>query len=383
MILATAVSVAVSTLFSPAATAIRSEPLPELTESQEAEFREGFAAFRDMTFPNEGLGPVYNAQQCYNCHSNPLGGLSARKRAIVTRFGRNDAGVFDPLTHLGGPLLQSKSLSKECRETVPAEANVVAQRVPTSMMGGGLIEAIPDQQIIDRAIAQQLENPAMAGRVHVVTSVSDGLPHVGRFGWKAQWALIPDAVADAMLNELGMTNALFPSENAPNGDPDLLAQCDTVPEIEDTDDFLGRFTHLVRYLAPPPPRRARQEENPRVVQGKALFHAIGCAFCHSNGYTTESTIPALDGKSIPLYSDLLLHDIGTGDGIVQGDAQGNEFRTPPLSIDTKSPYLHDGRARNMDDAVDAHRGQALAIRDAYFALSKAERKTIRKFLKFK
>src|SRR5262245_6279789 len=293
-------------------------PLPGLTEAQLAEFKEGFDAFRTQVFDMEGLGPAFNGARCYLCHSNPaLGGQSTRSRAVVTRFGRINGASFDPLAARGGSLLQHKAISAECAEVVPPEANVVIQRVVTSTFGAGLVEAIPDQQIIDRATAEQVANAAWAGRVHMVTSVSDGRRHVGRFGWKANNALIIDAVGDAMLNELGLTNALFPTETAPNGDLGLLAQCDAVPDPEDRADFLNKLTRLLRYLGRP---AAPSRVNDVSLQGEALFHSIGCAFCHYGGYTAVSPIAAIDGQSVEVYSDLLLPEIGTGNGIVHGDA---------------------------------------------------------------
>src|SRR5262249_50196910 len=369
----------VLTLLAPTVHAKGGGPLPGLTDGELAEFKDGFEAFRDQIFPEEGLGPVFNGRRCYLCHRNPaLGGRSARRSAIVTRFGRVDGGIFDPLTSLGGSLLQQIAIKPECAEVVPPEANIVAQRKVTPAFGAGLIEAIPDEQIIDRAMAEQAANPAMAGRVHTVTSPSDGLPHVGRFGWNAHQALIYDMVGEALLNELGLTNALFPVENAPNGDLGLLAGCDAVPDPEDTRDFLGKITHLLRYIGPP---ATRGRVNDVALHGETVFHSIGCGFCHFSGYTAVSPIAAIDGKSVPIYSDLLLHDIGTGDGIVQGDAQGNEFRTPLIWLAAVGPFLHDGRARSVTEAIDAHRGQALPVRDAYFALSLSDQQAVLKFLK--
>jgi CxxC motif-containing protein (DUF1111 family) len=351
-------------------------PLPGLTDGELAEYRDGFNAFRAQVFVQQGLGPVFNATQCYTCHSNPaLGGQSGH---MVTRFGRNTGG-FDPLANEGGSLLQTKGITGPCTETLPADADIVIKRNATSLLGAGLVEAIPDQQILDRAAAEAATNAASAGRVHVVTGVSDGLPHAGRFGWKSQGALIVDVVGEAMLNEMGFTNALFPTDEAPNGDPALLAQCDTAPDPEDTADVLHRLTRLVTFLSPPPPPAKLNDVK---ILGEALFHTIGCAFCHYEGYTAASTNPAIDGQSVPLYSDLLLHDVGTGDGIVQGDAQGNEFRTAPLwLVKGSQPYLHDGRARSIKDAIDAHANQAQFARDAYFALSAPEQNAVQRFLK--
>jgi CxxC motif-containing protein (DUF1111 family) len=352
-------------------------PLPGLSPDELVQYQEGFDAFRDKLFPEQGLGPAFNGARCYLCHSNPaLGGQSSK---TVTRFGRVTGGAFDPLEAVGGSVLQEKAISSSCGERLPTDASVVIERNATSLLGAGLVEAIPDQQIIDRATAQMAENPGRAGRVHAVTSVSDGLVHAGRFGWKAQGALLVDVVAEAMLNEMGFTNALFPTDMAPGGDLGVLARCDSVPDPEDTTDFLGTVTRLVRFLAPPPlPARV----NDVMLQGERLFHAIGCGFCHYAGYTSVSANPAIDGQSVALYSDLLLHDIGTGDGVVQGDAQGTEFRTPPLwLVRGAQPYLHDGRARSVTQAIDAHHGQALDVRDAFFALTAFEQNAILRFLR--
>jgi len=353
------------------------EPLQGLTPAEIAEYDEGFAAFRAHLSKDQGLGPTFNGARCYLCHRGPaLGGQSNK---TVTRFGRVDGGVFDPLTSLGGSLLEEKAITPDCAEVVPASANVVIKRNAPSALGDGLVEAIPDQQIMDRATAELAENPAMAGRVHLVTGVSDGLVHVGRFGWKAQGALLVDVVGEAMLNELGITNALFPAENAPNGNVGLLAQCDSVPDPEDAAlGFLDKLTNLVRFLSPVP---RPKHMNDVALYGETLFHQIGCGFCHYAEYTSVSSNPAIDGKTVDLYSDLLLHDIGTGDGIVQGDAQGNEFRTPPLWVVRGAhPYLHDGRVRTVLDAIDAHHGQADDVRNAFFALSAYDQKAILRFL---
>src|SRR5262249_31286278 len=158
----------------------------------------------------------------------------------------------------------------------------------------------------------------------------------------------------------------------------LVARCDAVSDPEDTRDFLNKISRLLRYLGrPASPSRVSDVAK----QGEALFHSIGCAFCHYSGYTAVSPIAAIDGQSVEIYSDLLLHDIGTGDGVVQGDAQGNEFRTPPLWVGMRHAYLHDGRVRSIPDAIDAHHGQAQDVRDAFFALSAAEQAAIVRFLK--
>lgn len=351
-------------------------PLPGLTAAELLEFKRGFLAFRDQLFPQQGLGPAFNEARCYACHRNPaLGGQSNK---TVVRFGRMAGDRFDPLDAFGGPLLQANGIAAGCVERMPREASVVTMRNATSLLGAGLIEAIPDQQIIARA-AEQAQDPARAGRVHLVASQSQGTRRVGRFGWKSQGAVLLDVVAEAMRNEMGFTNALVPAETPPGGDAALLAGCDAVADPEDRADFLGTVTRLVRYLAPPPgPSRVTET----MLLGEAVFQEIGCAFCHATGYTAVSPYPAIDGQRVDLYSDLLLHDVGTGDGIVEGDARGTEFRTPPLWLVRGShPYLHDGRARTVTEAIAAHGGQAQEVRDAYFARSSAEQNAVLKFLR--
>ncbi len=353
-------------------------PLPGLTQAEIDAYKVGFNAFREHVGAGEGLGPTFNGgSRCYHCHRGPaLGGTS---KDTVARFGRTGAGGFDPLTSLGGPVLQEKAVVPGCEEIIPPQANLVVHRSVSSALGAGLVEAIPDQQILDRAAVQSAMNPAMAGRPHMVISVSDGQQHVGRFGWKAPGALLVDVVAEAMVNEMGITNPLFPAERAPNGDAALLAQCDPVPDPEDPGVFLDELTTLLRFLSPMPlPRRLHGV----AIPGEAVFDAIGCGFCHYAGYTTVSANAAIDGKLVDLYSDLLLHDVGTGDGVVEGDAQAGEFRTAPLWVlKSTAPYLHDGRARTIEDAILAHGGQAAGVVGAYRALSKQDRLAILKFLK--
>jgi len=353
-------------------------PLPGLSEAEMAAYVEGADIFCSHLSAQQGLGPVFNGNSCYSCHRRPLiGGLG--NGPLVTRFGYTDGQTFDPLTSRGGSVLQAKAFPPECAETLPPEANVISRRRTPSVMGAGLIEAIPDDQIFAQAMAELAANPASAGRVHMVTGVSDGLPHVGRFGWKSQTALVIDFIGGAMRDELGVTNDLFPTENAPNGDAALLAQCDLAPDPEDTTGMLYKIYDVLKFIGPPPlPRRI----TPVITYGEQLFDTVGCTSCHYAGYTAVSSHPVLDGKPVALYSDLLLHDIGTGDGIVQGDAQGNEFRTAPLwLVRTGRPYLHDGRAATLTIAIDMHQNQALSVRNAYFALPPADQRAIQQFLK--
>mgnify|MGYP001603214152 CR=1 FL=1 len=322
------------------------QPLPGLIPSELTRFTAGKTAFQRIFSAAEGLGPILNQQSCASCHNNPVGGSGA---ISVTRFGFFDekGGGFDPLNSLGGSLLQSESISTECAETIPPEATVITQRITTSSLGLGLLEAIPDAAIL----ANESPGPGVSGHAHMVPAFEDppmSPLRVGRFGWKAQVATVLTFSADAALNEMGITNRFVMTENDPNGvNPPSLGTCDTVADPEDGPDlegfhFIDRVTDFQRFLAPPP-------QTPKAgMTGEGLFNSVGCAVCHVASYTTANN-PALEvairNKPIRPYSDFLVHDMGLlGDGIAQGQADVREIRTPPLwGVRVRDPLLHDGR----------------------------------------
>jgi CxxC motif-containing protein (DUF1111 family) len=260
---------------------------------------------------------------------------------------------------------------------------VIAHRQTTPRFGAGLVEAIPDQAISKGATLKKPDG--IKGTVSMVQDVATGQTRVGRFGWKAQEATLLSFAGDAYVNEIGITNRLFPTENAPNGNLALLAEFDTVADPEDqTDPVTGkadidRFTDFMRYLAPPP-------INPPTVStkaGEALFKQINCAVCHQPDWVTgPNAIAALNSVPFKLYSDLLLHDMGLlGDGIAQGTAGITEMRSAPLwGLSARSPYLHDGRAATVDAAIRAHDGEAAASRNRYIKLTPAQRQQLLDFL---
>ena len=357
-------------------------PLTGLTAEQLASFNDGRADFVMAERPNTGLGPIFNNVSCVSCHRGPAPGGSSRIN--VTRFGLTTADGFDPLADLGGSLLQLRAIAPAAREHIPAQANTVALRQTTPLFGLGLIEAIPDDTI--RALADRPEVDGVKGRAAEVVDIATGELRVGRFGWKNQHATLLSFSADAYLNEMGITNRFFSTENAPNGDAALLARFDRVADPEDRTnpntglDGVDRLTNFQRLLAPPVARALTANG----TAGRALFTTVGCAQCHvPNLQTGSSDIAALSNQSIALYSDLLLHDMGTlGDGIPQADAGPNEFRTPPLwGLSTTAPYLHDGRAGNVDRAIRAHAGEGNVARQRYEALTNTQRAQLLEFLR--
>lgn len=338
------------------------EPLQGLSPAELALFEAGAATYGATLAPEDGLGPIFNKAGCFSCHTNPLGGWGS---ITVTRFGFADKGSFDPLSQLGGPLHQVSSIlmgETDCSEVIPGAevANVIALRLTNSSMAFGLIEAIPDADILANEDPFDLDKDGVRGRAHMVPAFEDCVQtpegpdcssaplRVGRFGWKAQIATTLSFSADASVMEMGLTNRFFPNDNAPNGDFDLLALCDTVPDPEDVPDssgfdFVDRVTHFQRYLGVPP-------QTPRSgMTGEAIFNAIGCAVCHVAEWTTAddpSLETAIRNKTIRPYSDFLLHNMGLlGDGIPDGTAGELDIRTPTLwNVATRDPMLHDGRA---------------------------------------
>ena len=363
------------------ATADFGDPLPGLSANHLADFAEGREDFEEEDDAASGLGPVFNNVSCVACHSVPTtGGSSA---IFVTRFGHSGASGFDGMESEGGSLLQQSAIDPLVQEIVPAQANVVAKRMTTPLFGAGLIEAIPDVDILRNA--QAAKPPGISGRVSVVHDVATGQTKVGRFGWKAQQANLLSFAGDAYLNEVGITSRLFPTENAPNGKAALLAQYDLVADPEDVVDpatgksDIDHFADYMRMLAPPPTVPLTD----RARAGKQLFNDVNCDSCHLPSMTTgPSSIRMLDHKPVPLYSDLLLHDMGPlGDGIVQGTARASEMKTAPLwGLRVRTVFLHDGRAATVDAAIRMHDGEASRARDRYKRLSGNEQRALLEFL---
>jgi cytochrome c551/c552 len=362
------------------------EPLPGLTPAQLARFDAGRLAFTRVLAATDGLGPIMNDHSCASCHQTPrIGGSGAK---VVTRFG-NSGPPFDPLESLGGSLLQAQTTEAICQEVVPSQANVVISRITPSIFGGGLVEAINGGDITRRETNPPVGVSGKAHRVHPFEDSPFARLKVGRFGWKAQQATLLSFSADASLNELGFTNRFLPVENAPNGNQQLLLLCDHTPDPEDGPDAQGfhgidRQRDFQRFLAQPP-------QTPRSgMTGEAIFNTVGCTACHVTAFTTGTAEPPLAGQTIKPYSDFLLHDMGSlGDGIVQGMGTEREMRTPLLwGLLSRATIglLHDGsstggtQAQNVSSAISFHDGEALASRNAFFALAPVDQQRVLSFL---
>jgi CxxC motif-containing protein (DUF1111 family) len=248
-----------------------------------------------------------------------------------------------------------------------------------------LVEAIPDDTLLALEDSQDRNRDGISGRAAMVTDVATGERRVGRFGWKAQHATLLAFGADAYRNEMGITNDLFPNESLFGVGEAQLRHCDPMPDPEDVRERstgrrgIDNFESVMRFLAPV----ARSHSNEETRDGEQLFSNIGCAGCHVPALTTgTSANPLFHRRPVPLFSDLLLHDIGTGDGIRQAAGEPEEIRTPALwGLRLRRPLLHNGSAATIEDAIARHRAEAETARRGFDRLTATERQRLLAFLR--
>jgi CxxC motif-containing protein (DUF1111 family) len=355
-------------------------PLPGLTKAEGDAFMAGLEDFLEVETVEDGLGPVFNGKSCAECHAVPSVGGSEPNAGVAreTRIGRLFNGVFDPLdgsvsVNRGGGLLQQRAINLPgCRlkgEVVPPEATFVSLRLTQPLFGAGLMEAIPEATI--------LANQSNGGRPNYVVNPDTGATELGRFGWKAQVATLHQFAGDAYLNEMGITNPSFPHENLPQGQP-MPPGCDPVADPEDDGSGVTAFTNFMRFLAPAP----RRPVTDQVRQGEHVFGEIGCASCHvPTMMTGPNAVAALSNQPVNLFSDLLIHDVGTGDGIEQGQAKGSEFRTAPLwGLSRRDRFMHDGRSKSIEEAILRHGVDAQNAVNDFGGLSPSDHDALLAFL---
>lgn len=349
-----------STLSTTTRPVLPGSPLAGLTPAEFERFRLGREDFLEVETAEEGLGPAYNGTSCGSCHSVPALGGTAAVSTIRAGY-RDEEGNFIPLH--GGTIYHLFSTPPHRAQVqIPPEANVIDRRVPIPLFGGGLVEAIPEATIIALEDPEDLNKDGISGRAARIIDVGDHLPRIGRFGWKAQHGTLLAFGADAYRNEMGITNDLFPNELALGVDPAVLELADPRPALEDEPEpttglrGIDNFESFLKFLAP----LERGPLTPAVVRGEQIFKTIGCSACHVPQLKTgPSENPLFDRKAVNLFSDLLLHDVGTGDGIVQEDALANEIRTPPLwGLRFRRPLLHNGSVPTVEDAIRRHQGEA-------------------------
>lgn len=352
-------------------------------------FNDNRFIFEEVETAADGLGPTYNAQSCAECHQNvATGGAS---QVAEHRTGRTDTtgGFFESL---GGSLIQSRATAPDIVERVAFEDDVRTFRISTNTLGLGYVECISNETL--RAIRDAQPEQMRGTALMVPVLEGDGSARIGRFGWKSQHASLESFAADAYLNEMGITTPLFPEENTSGGRAvGMGTHYDYVPDPEDDGVDIVAFADFMRATKAP----SRGPITADVTAGEAIFTSIGCATCHTATVKTarpgtkinggQFTVPtALGNKIIHPYSDFLVHDIGTGDGIPvlpgpEYAATASLMRTAPLwALRTRNRLMHDGLSFTKQEAIERHSGQAEAVKQSYVALSAAEQRQLMLFL---
>ena len=355
------------------------DPLPGLTADETDRFERGREVF-DRTFvPETGLGPLFNADACGECHEDPIAGGFGDEVEVHVAALRPD-GFCDPLADEGGVVIQQsvtpalKAALGIDSEPVPTEATARASRTTPDLFGFGLLDAVPDDAILALADPEDRNHDGISGRPN---HFLDG--RIGRFGRKAFVPRLDEFNHGAFVIEMGITNPAQPSEESIGGKP-IPAGVDPVPEPEIGERDLGLTDDFVRFLAPPTalPLDAEGE------RGRLVFGTIGCAACHVASLRTGANpVRALSLRSVHAYTDLLLHDMGPERAdICLGDAAPSEFRTEPLmGLRLMTAFLHDGKARTVEEAIRLHGGEAAGSRTRFEKLSTVRRAALLRFLK--
>lgn len=413
----------------------------------------------------DGLGPLYNGQSCRECHQTPVSG--AGSQVMELRVGHLDShGFFQnpeiPINHgseviKGRTLVNDRAICPEVQEHVPTSENIRTNRLVTSALGDGYVEAISDETLL-KIRKQQCKGShgKICGQaVKVPVPESEGQNRIGRFGWKDQHASLLAFAADAYLNEMGITSTLQKDEvtttcnppittTVPNNDPTKITEPNSLPDPNENLEDIDHFASFMRSLKAPA-RDESMSASSDVKRGQDLFTKIGCATCHVETIVTGKSPAAaggaglrpeaLENRTIHPFSDFLLHDIGTGDGIAvalvehfgrhllerrmreETSAEANEpsakteeecsesyqtavaegekhpkllrdtlcarnkIRTAPLwGVRLRSRLMHDGNSVEFDDAIRRHRGEAAHVTDRFLKLKAADQKALLAFL---
>jgi CxxC motif-containing protein (DUF1111 family) len=410
------------------------------TTGASAYFTDGLSRFQEIETPQSGLGPRFNTNQCASCHSQPAVGGSSPSATAYPYLGVNpetlvyqlsgaknelpsfvtadgparearfkyflnpngslsstpDGGVHDLYTIAGRSDATGCTLTQPDFEHNLALGNVIF-RIPTPTFGAGLIENIPDETILANmnANSQAKQSLGISGRPN--RSGNDGT--ITRFGWKAQNKSLEIFAGEAYNVEMGVSNELFQNKRSSPDEAGLPPGCRINPTPEDHTNFTAAgelipsdvvaFAMFMRLLAPPTPSETVPGGADSISRGKNNFVSAGCALCHTPTMTTgaSSITPGLSNVNANLYSDLLIHQMGANlaDGVSQGGAGPNEFRTAPLwGLGQRAFFLHDGRTSNLLDAIRAHSGQgseANGVITRFHSLTEQQKQDLLNFLR--
>lgn len=362
------------------------DPIEGLTRAERAQFERGRQEFQRVFTPETGLGPIFNADACVECHENPVPGGAGDEIEIHVAILVADGGHCDLLVELGGPVIQQQvtpalkaALNIDSEPIPPGVA--IARRTSPDLFGFGLLDAVPDSVILALADPDDRNGDGISGRPN---RGFDG--RLGRFGRKAIVPTLTEFNQGAFPIEQGVTNPAVPTEESIGGSaiPDGV---DPTPEPEIGLEAIQATDAFVRFLAPPAPLRLTHSGG----RGRDLFSKVGCASCHYPTLRTgNSPSAALRHRSVSAYTDLLLHDMGPVlADICFGIAAPSEFRTEPLmglrfseDIEEGAPrFLHDGRAKSLEEAILLHGGEAAHSQQRFQALSEKDRAALLEFLR--
>ncbi len=363
-------------------------PIAGLSAEWQDRYEDGYRAFELIYGPSRGLGPTYINTTCVSCHAGAQRGPDVVTKMVV--MDGDEPAADQSALPWGNTVRENVAAGGETPILPPegVEGLFLSVRIGPAVYGRGYIEAVADSEI-ERVEAEQAAAGVVSGRINRITfsatdADSEFHDHVagetgliGRFGLKARVATLDEFAADALVGDMSITSPMRPTEH-PNPDGVTDDNHDGVDVTLDTVNVLADFTRLVDI--PPRPEGILTGEGDAAI-GAARFAAVGCDLCHVPTLRTRADypIPQLADIDAPLYSDLLLHDLGVLmlDGIEDGDATGTEWRTAPLlGLSHHATFLHDGRAETVGEAIAAHGGEAAFSVTAFDALPADERAAV-------
>jgi len=394
----------------------------------DATHQEDQMKFEEAEQVSDGLGPLYNAQSCRECHQSPVSGAASQVTELRVGHQGPDGRFLTPNIPIanGTEVIAGRSLVNdraicpnatfpniEIQERVPGSETIRAFRLSLNLLGDGFVEAIADQTLIDLSKQQcKSSHGKICGQILYVPIVeAPGQMGVGRFGWKDQHASLLSFAADAYLNEMGITNRLQPNE--------VTNLCNKASEPNDTpgSDGLSDIDHFARFIraTKAPARDSQLAKSSAAIRGLELFGKIGCATCHVESLTTASAGTKINGSTFTIppalgslilhpYGDFLMHDVGTGDGILQAtrehyghqvfqrmsgylskqdfESSRNKMRTAPLwGVRLRPRLMHDGASLTLLEAIARHRGEASHVTQQFEKLKKIDQEAVIEFLK--
>ncbi|TMO55615.1 di-heme oxidoredictase family protein [Pseudoalteromonas phenolica] len=418
------------------------EPAKNIPRMEQLDFWDGFSFFRDpwvaspsITRDRDGLGPLFNARSCKTCHADGGRGRPSKhgeiaEPALLFRFLQANASKGD--SRYGGQLqpLAIRLSHEKLTKPVQGEAQVrvfyeeitghfadgetytlrkpryeienlaygpldkgtyLSARYAPAVYGMGLLDAIQEKDLLNLEDINDANKDGISGKYNQVIDAVSGKKRIGRFGFKGLHSTLEQQVAGAFVNDIGITNPIFKDETCLVHQVACKQAGSVDPEhVLDIPEKLHDLTVYMSQLIAPPP--ARDLQSSKSKQGQTLFYKLQCQQCHTPSFTTDTSyqVKALAGQTIWPYTDLALHDMGEGlaDKGVENLASGSEWRTPPLwgiglqhRVQGFSAFLHDGRARTIEEAVLWHGGEAQPHQQKFKSLTKQQRAALLYFLK--